>query len=43
VFHCSEEFSGMDAIDDNYLILPLHTRMSLADVDRICDTLKEGW
>jgi perosamine synthetase len=43
VFHCSEEFPGMDAIDDNYLILPLHTRMSLADVDRICDTLKEGW
>jgi len=43
VFHCSEEFPRMDSIDDNYLILPLHTKMSPADVDRICDTLKEGW
>jgi len=43
IFGCSEEFPGMDAIDDNYLILPLHTKMSLADVDRICDVLREGW
>jgi perosamine synthetase len=43
VFDCNEEFPAMDSIDDSYLILPLHTRMSLADVDRICDVLKEGW
>ena len=43
IFGCSEQFPGMDAIDDHYLILPLHTKMSLADVDRICDVLKEGW
>jgi perosamine synthetase len=43
IFDCTEEFSGMDAIDDNYLVLPLHTKMSLADVDMICDVLKEGW
>jgi dTDP-4-amino-4,6-dideoxygalactose transaminase len=43
VFGCSEEFPAMDSIDDNYLILPLHTRMSLDDVDRICGVLKEGW
>jgi len=43
IFGCSEEFPGMDAIDDNYLILPLHTKMSLADVDLICDVLREGW
>jgi len=33
----------MDSIDDNYLILPLHTRMSVDDVDYICNVLKEGW
>ena len=43
VFGCTDEFPGMDAIDDDYLILPLHTRMTPADVDRICAALKEGW
>jgi perosamine synthetase len=42
IFGCSEEFPGMDAIDDNYLILPLHTKMSLADVDLICDVLRKA-
>ena len=43
VFGCNETFPGMDSVDDNYLILPLHTKMTLDDVDRICDVLKEGW
>jgi perosamine synthetase len=43
VFECSDEFPRMDSIDDNYLILPLHTKMSPADVDRICSVLKDGW
>lgn len=43
IFECKDEFPGMDSIDDNYLILPLHTKMSPADVDRICDVLREGW
>ncbi len=43
VFGCGEAFPAMDSIDDNYLILPLHTRMSLDDVDRICEVLKDGW
>jgi dTDP-4-amino-4,6-dideoxygalactose transaminase len=43
IFGCTEEFPGMDAIDDHYLVLPLHTKISTADVDRICDVLKEGW
>jgi dTDP-4-amino-4,6-dideoxygalactose transaminase len=43
IFECAEEFPGMDSIDDNYLILPLHTKMSPADVDRICDVLRDGW
>jgi len=43
VFDCHEEFPNMDAVDDDYLVLPLHTKMSTADVDRICAVLKEGW
>lgn len=43
IFDCDESFPGMDQVDDNYLVLPLHTKMSVADVDRICDILKKGW
>ncbi len=43
IFNCSEEFPGMDAIDDKYLILPLHTKMSVNDVDYICKVIKSGW
>lgn len=34
---------AMDAMEERYLVLPLHTRMSLEDVDRICATIGEGW
>ncbi len=33
----------MDAIEDKYLVLPLHTRMSIADVQRTCDAVRAGW
>lgn len=34
---------NMDAIEDKYLVLPLHTKMSVADVERICSVIKSGW
>lgn len=34
---------AMDAMEERYLVLPLHTRMSREDVDRICATIGEGW
>ena len=37
------DFPNMDAVEDKYLVLPLHTKMSLSDVDRICDVLESGW
>lgn len=43
VFQCKDEFPNMDSIDDNYLILPLHTKMTIADVDRVCAVIREGW
>lgn len=43
IFKCNAEFPNMDMIDDEYLILPLHTKMSLSDVDYVCSVIKEGW
>lgn len=36
-------FPNMDILEENYLVLPLHTKMDEADVDYICDTIKKGW
>lgn len=43
VFGSAEVYPAMDSIDENYLILPLHTKMTLENVDYICSVLKEGW
>jgi dTDP-4-amino-4,6-dideoxygalactose transaminase len=32
-------FPAMDLIEDGYLVLPLHTRMSIEDVDRVCEII----
>lgn len=33
----------MDAVEDKYLVLPLHMHMDLDDVERICNVIHEGW
>jgi len=33
-------FPNMDAIDGRYLCLPLHSRVTLDDVERICDVIR---
>jgi dTDP-4-amino-4,6-dideoxygalactose transaminase len=33
----------MDKVESRYLVLPLHTHMTLQDVDRICDVIRSGW
>jgi dTDP-4-amino-4,6-dideoxygalactose transaminase len=38
-----DDFPGMDAVEDKYLHLPLHTRMSGSDVARVCATIRAGW
>jgi len=38
-----KNFPNMDAIEDKYLVLPLHTRMILNEVDRICEVIRSGW
>jgi dTDP-4-amino-4,6-dideoxygalactose transaminase len=37
------DFPNMDAIEDSYLVLPLHTRMDISDVERVCAAIREGW
>lgn len=37
------EFANMDAIEDKYLVLPLHTKMNISDVERISSVIKSGW
>lgn len=36
-------FPNMDAIQDKYLVLPLHMGMQAEDVDYICGVIREGW
>ena len=43
VFDCHQRFPNMDKVDDQYMVLPLHTKVSLEDVDRICDVIRSGW
>ncbi|MFL2983038.1 MAG: DegT/DnrJ/EryC1/StrS family aminotransferase [Candidatus Neomarinimicrobiota bacterium] len=34
---------NMNDIEDKYIVLPLHSQVSLNDVDFICDIIKSGW
>lgn len=38
-----EGYENMDAIEDKYLVIPLHTRMGLGHVERVCSVIKSGW
>jgi len=34
---------NMDALEDKYLVLPLHTHMTVEDVEYVCSIVKSGW
>ena len=38
-----EGLTHMDAIEDHYLVLPLHTHMRISDVERVCAVINGGW
>ncbi len=38
-----EDLPHMDAIEDNYIVLPLHMHMEEKDVEYICQVIKSGW
>ena len=37
------DLPNMDAVEDQYVVLPLHTKMTIADVERVCSVIKSGW
>jgi len=39
----TDETPNMDALEDRYLILPLHTNMTTDDVKRVCQVIRSGW
>lgn len=36
-------FPVMDKMEDDYLVLPLHTKMNIRDVERIVEVIDSGW
>ena len=38
-----ENCPNMDAVEDRYLVLPLHTHMTEEQVIRVCETIERGW
>ncbi len=38
-----DNLPNMDAIEDKYLVLPLHTRINVEHVDKICAVIRSGW
>ena len=37
------DLPNMDAVEDRYLVLPLHPRVRTEDVERICSLINKGW
>jgi perosamine synthetase len=38
-----KDLPNMDEIEDKYLVLPVHTKMTVEDVERVCDIVRSGW
>jgi perosamine synthetase len=43
IFGGRRNLPNMDEVEDKYLVLPLHTKMNVEDVQYICDVIKTGW
>jgi dTDP-4-amino-4,6-dideoxygalactose transaminase len=37
------DLPNMDALEDKYLVLPLHPKLAASDVRRVCAVIKSGW
>ena len=37
------KFPHMDSIEDNYLVLPIHAKVTEKNVEKICSVIKSGW
>jgi len=43
IFKSKNTYKNMDRVESKYLVLPLHTKMTISDVDKICSIIKSGW
>lgn len=43
IFDGRQSMQNMDMVEDKYIVLPLHTKMSVKDVEYICKIIKGGW
>lgn len=37
------DLPNMDAVEDRYLVLPLHTKMNTGHVEKVCEVIRSGW
>jgi perosamine synthetase len=38
-----DDLPNMDAVEDKYIVLPLNTHLTEANVEFVCDVIKKGW
>jgi dTDP-4-amino-4,6-dideoxygalactose transaminase len=38
-----DDLPNMDAVEENYIVLPLHLKVTEANVNYICEVIKKGW
>ncbi|PZR30751.1 MAG: DegT/DnrJ/EryC1/StrS aminotransferase [Azospira oryzae] len=38
-----DDLPFMDSIEDNYIVLPLNTHLTEANIEFVCDTIRRGW
>ena len=38
-----DDLPTMDAVEEKYLVLPLHTKMNVNHVQRVCSVIRSGW
>ena len=43
VFGGGKQLENMDKIEDNYLVLPIHTKLKIIDIKKICNIINDGW
>jgi perosamine synthetase len=43
IFGGRVKMENMDRVEDKYLVLPLHNKMRICDVQKVCNVIKSGW
>lgn len=38
-----DDLPNMDAVEEKYLVLPLHTKMNVGHVEKVCSIIRSGW